>query len=187
VRIRQPKDDLNDNDLLRQSGKGDEDAFLALYQRHQGPVFRFALHMSGRKDVAEEVTQEVFMTLLSEPKLYAAGRGPLQGYLIGIARNKVRRQLAQSRMWASGASVAGESTSLVEGLNKEQELAALQSAILSLPPNYREVIVLCDLENMEYAQIARQLGCAVGTVRSRLHRARAILGARLRKSQGCPV
>jgi RNA polymerase sigma-70 factor (ECF subfamily) len=143
--------------------------------------------MSGRREVAEEVTQEVFMTLLSEPKLYAAGRGPLQGYLIGIARNKVRRQLAQSRMWASGASVAGESISLLEGLNKEQELAALQSAILSLPPNYREVIVLCDLENMDYAQIARQLGCAVGTVRSRLHRARAILGARLRKRQGCPV
>jgi RNA polymerase sigma-70 factor, ECF subfamily len=187
VRIRQPKDELNDNDLLRLSGKGDEDAFLALYHRHQGPVFRFALHMSGRREVAEEVTQEVFMTLLSEPKLYAVGRGPLQGYLIGIARNKVRRQLAQSRMWASDASVPGESTSLFEGLNKEQELAALQSAILSLPPNYREVIVLCDLENMEYAQIARQLGCAVGTVRSRLHRARAILGAKLGKRQGCPV
>jgi RNA polymerase sigma-70 factor (ECF subfamily) len=178
---------LNDDDLLRLSGKGDEDAFLALYHRHQGPVFRFALHMSGRREIAEEVTQDVFMTLLSEPKLYAAGRGPLQGYLIGIARNKVRRQLAQSRMWASNASIAGESASLLEGLNKEQELAALQSAILGLPPNYREVIVLCDLENMDYAQIARQLGCAVGTVRSRLHRARAILGARLRKSHGCPV
>jgi RNA polymerase sigma-70 factor (ECF subfamily) len=178
---------LNDDDLLRLSGKGDEDAFLALYHRHQGPVFRFALHMSGRREIAEEVTQDVFMTLLSEPKLYAAGRGPLQGYLIGIARNKVRRQLAQSRMWTSGESIAGQGASLFEGLNKERELAALQSAIFSLPPNYREVIVLCDLENMDYAQIARQLGCAVGTVRSRLHRARAILGARLRKSQGCPV
>jgi RNA polymerase sigma-70 factor, ECF subfamily len=185
---KQPKDDdLSDSDLLRLSGKGNEDAFLILYRRHQGPVFRFALHMSGRQDVAEEVTQEVFMTLLSEAKSYAAERGPLQGYLIGVARNKVRRQLAQSRMWAPDSDVTGQDPQLFEGLNKEQELAALRSAIISLPPSYREVIVLCDLENMDYAQTARQLGCAVGTVRSRLHRARAILGVKLRKSQGCPV
>jgi RNA polymerase sigma-70 factor (ECF subfamily) len=185
VRKREPKDELSDSDLLRLSAKGNEDAFLALYHRHQGPVFRFALHMSGRREMAEEVTQEVFMTLLSEPKFYAADRGPLQGYLIGVARNKVRRQLAQSRMWTPDADVSGESISLFEGLNKEQELAALRSAIMSLPANYREVVVLCDLENMDYAQTARQLGCAVGTVRSRLHRARAILGVKLRKRQGC--
>ncbi len=187
MRNSQPKDDLSDSDLLRLSGKGDEDAFLALYRRHQGPVFRFALHMSGRREIAEEVTQEVFMMLLSEPKLYAAGRGPLQGYLIGIARNKVRRQLAESRMWAPDSDVAKESIWSPEEPNKEEELAALQSAILALPLNYREVIALCDLENMDYAQTARQLGCPVGTVRSRLHRARAILGAKLRKSQGCSV
>lgn len=178
---------MSDSDLLRLSIKGNEDAFLALYRRHQGPVFRFALHMSGRKEMAEEVTQEVFMKLLSEPNLYAAGRGPLQAYLIGIARNKVRRQMAQRRTCASDPYETGEDNSLLDGLSKEQELAALRSAILSLPPNYREVIVLCDLENLDYASAAEQLGCAIGTVRSRLHRARAILGAKLRKSQGCPA
>lgn len=181
------RDELSDNDLLRLAGKGDENAFLVLYQRHQGPVFRFALHMSGRRETAEEVTQEVFMALLSEPKQYVAGRGSLQGYLIGIARNKVRQHLAQSRMLASDADLAQETVSLFEGLNKEEELAALRNAILRLPPSYREVIVLCDLENLDYAQTAQQLGCAVGTVRSRLHRARAILAAKLRKTQGCSV
>jgi RNA polymerase sigma-70 factor (ECF subfamily) len=58
---------------------------------------------------------------------------------------------------------------------------------LSLPANYREVVVLCDLENMDYAQAAQHLGCAVGTVRSRLHRARTILGAKLRNGERCPV
>lgn len=111
----------------------------------------------------------------------------MQGYLIGIARNKVRQHLAQSRMLASDADLAQETVSLFEGLNKEEELAALRNAILRLPPSYREVIVLCDLENLDYAQTAQQLGCAVGTVRSRLHRARAILAAKLRKTQGCSV
>lgn len=178
---------MSDGELLRLSTKGNEDAFLVLYRRHQGPVFRFALHMSGRRDMAEEVTQEVFMRLISEPKLYLADRGPLQAYLIGVARNKVRRQLAQTRTCAVDSSVPGESDSLLDGLSKEQEIAALRNAILSLPPNYREVVVLCDLENLDYARAAEQLGCAIGTVRSRLHRARAILGAKLRKGQGCPA
>jgi RNA polymerase sigma-70 factor (ECF subfamily) len=187
VKTNQPKDELDDADLLRLSDMGDEDAFLVLYGRHQGSVFRFSFHMSGSRELAEEVTQEVFMSLLSEQKLYAPGRGQLQPYLIGIARNKVRRHLERDRRCPAISSAVEESISLLDGLNKKRQLAALRKAIFSLPPNYREVIVLCDLENKDYEQTARQLGCAVGTVRSRLHRARAILGAKLRKSQGCPV
>lgn len=127
------------------------------------------------------------MTLVSAPKLYSADRGPLQAYLIGIARNKLRRQPDFNRAPMPHSDLPDEGVSPLEGLSKEQEIAALQKAILSLPPNYREVIVLCDLENLDYAQAARQLGCVVGTVRSRLHRARAILGARLRKNQVCPI
>jgi RNA polymerase sigma-70 factor (ECF subfamily) len=187
VRKKQPNDEMSDSDLLRLSSKGNEDAFLALYRRHQGPVFRFALHMSGRKEMAEEVTQDVFMKLLSEPKLYTADRGPLQAYLIGIARNKVRRQLAHGRTLAPDSCLPDEGNSVFEGFSKAQDVAALRNAILSLPPNYREVVVLCDLEDLDYARAAQQLGCAIGTVRSRLHRARAILGAKLRKRQGCPA
>ena len=158
-----------------------------LYRRHQGAVFRFALHMSGRREMAEEVTQEVFMKLIAEPNSYSAERGPLQAYLIGIARNRVRRQFAQTRTLPHDSYVSGESNSLLDGLSKEQEMAALRSAILRLPANYREVVVLCDLENLDYAATAQQLGCAIGTVRSRLHRARVILGIKLRKGQGCAV
>ena len=179
-------DELGDGELLRLSGEGDEQAFMILYRRHQGNVFRFALHMSGRRDTAEEVTQEVFLALLSDPALYVEERGALQGYLIGVARNKVRRALSQSRSVDLLCEEPSE-VSLFEGLCKERDLAALRIAILSLPPNYREVVVLCDLEEMEYAEVARHLGCALGTVRSRLHRARAILGARLRKKEPCPA
>jgi RNA polymerase sigma-70 factor, ECF subfamily len=179
-------DELGDGELLRLSGDGNEQAFMTLYRRHQGNIFRFALHMSGRREVAEEVTQEVFLALLSGPALYVEERGALQGYLIGVTRNKVRRALSQNRSVDSLCQEPSE-MSIFEGLCKERDLAALRIAILGLPPNYREVLILCDLEEMEYAEVARHLGCALGTVRSRLHRARAILGARLRKKETCPA
>lgn len=159
---------------------------MILYHRHQAHIFSFAFHMSGRRETAEEVTQDVFLALLSAPSLYVQERGTLQGYLIGVARNKIRRALAQARPVESPLEPAG-STSLLEELNRTRELAALRSAIVSLPPNYREVVVLCDLEEMDYAEAARHLGCALGTVRSRLHRARAILTAKLRRKEACPA
>jgi len=156
---------------------------MILYRRHQGPVFRFALHMSGKREIAEEVTQDVFLALLAGLRRYAQERGPLQSYLIGMARNHVRRYLGNS-IAAACIQPRGD---LLEDLTAEQESAILRAAILRLPPNYREVVVLCDLEGLEYAEAAAQLGCAIGTVRSRLHRARAILEARLRSRERCPA
>jgi RNA polymerase sigma-70 factor (ECF subfamily) len=189
VRKTRAHEELSDSELLQLSSKGNEDAFLILFRRHEGPVFRFALHMSGSRETAEEVTQEVFLTLLSERKLYAEEQGALQGYLIGVARNKVRRHLTDARVFDSGAAVERSSSGadLLDDLSKGQEIECLRAAVLSLPPNYREVVVLCELEDVTYAQAARQLGCAIGTVRSRLHRARAILGAKLRKGERCSV
>jgi RNA polymerase sigma-70 factor, ECF subfamily len=69
---------------------------------------------------------------------------------------------------------------LMRDLLQAQTVAAVRQAILSLPPQYREVTVLCDLQELSYAEAAQALGCAVGTVRSRLHRARALLLDKLR-------
>lgn len=144
--------------------------------------------MSGQREIAEEVTQDVFLALLSGLRRYTSQRGTLEGYLIGMARNHVRRYLAGAQLASAPADMveAGED-SIVAELGEAQQLAALRAAILKLPPNYREVVVLCDLENFDYAAAAAHLGCAVGTVRSRLHRARAILQAKLRARERCSV
>lgn len=187
-----------DVELLRLSAAGSEQAFLILYRRHRGPVFRFALHMSGNRETAEEVTQEVFLAMLSDAHRYVAERGSLEPYLIGVARNHVRRQLREERPISAGNREPSQRTAsaqpeLLEALSKEEELRALHLAILSLPPNYREVVALCELEGLSYSQVAGQLGCAIGTVRSRLHRARSILERKLRTQdnsrarEGCPV
>jgi RNA polymerase sigma-70 factor (ECF subfamily) len=170
-------------ELLKRAKKGDESAFLDLYRRHQGAVFRFALHMCGQVETAEEIVQEVFLALLSANGFDAAS-GSLQGYLIGAARNMIRSRARHAWRFveAEPATPGGE---LLDALSKEQELHDLRLAILSLPPNYREVVALCDMEGMDYAQAARHLDCPLGTVRSRLHRARAILAAKMRKRVGC--
>ena len=168
------------------TNKRSEAAFLELYQRHQGPVFRYALHMSGRVETAEEIVQEVFLSLLSASNGFVEANGNLQSYLIGTARNMLRNRFRKERRIDENelATSGGE---LFQALSQEQELRELRAAVLSLPPNYREVVVLCDLEGMDYSQAASTLNCPLGTVRSRLHRARAILSAKMRKRIGCPA
>jgi RNA polymerase sigma-70 factor, ECF subfamily len=192
---------LTDDDLLRLTASGDEGAFTTLYQRRHPAVYRFALQMSGSPSLAEEVTQEVFMTLLGDGGAYDRNRGPLAAYLYGIARRQVWRRLAQNR---SQFSISGPeddeartpeyliAPSEVEiNLVRNETMRWLRRAILALPAGYREAVVLCDLHELSYADAAKALGCAVGTVRSRLHRARALLSERMasRKSSssGCLV
>src|SRR5580704_9856263 len=82
-----------DDVLLRQAAKGDEEAFLLIYRRHQAAMYRFALRMTGNAWAAEEIVQDVFMTLMRDPKKYDSSRGALGAFLYGVARNRVMKHL----------------------------------------------------------------------------------------------
>jgi RNA polymerase sigma-70 factor, ECF subfamily len=177
----------DDQELLRQLAKGNEAAFKTLYERYQGPIYRFALHMSGSNALAEETTQEVFLLLIRNPKGYDASKGSLAGYLFGAARNVTRRALADGNsdvaleeqdLERDEFAIASDMDALTELTNGEL-VAALRSAVLALPQPYREAVVLCDLEEMSYQQAAEMLECSIGTVASRLHRARTMLKKKL--------
>jgi RNA polymerase sigma-70 factor (ECF subfamily) len=181
--------DLTDEQLLAQALAGDEDAFTALYRRRQGPVFRFALHMSGSSLIAEEVTQDVFMFLIQRGRDFDPSRAALGAYLFGVARNYVRRALERNYTeTALSSPVDDEAQSLTvnsdpgEGIARQQASTAVWKAVLSLPEHYREVVVLCDLQELSYADAAEAVGCALGTIRSRLHRAHDILSRKLQHS-----
>jgi RNA polymerase sigma-70 factor (ECF subfamily) len=181
-----------DDALLRQMLAGDEDAFVTLYRRRQGGVYRFALQMCGSEPIAEDVTQEVFMVLMREAHRYDTSRGSVAAYLYGIARNHVLRHLHRDRNSVQmvdetdedGAALAAlmvaEDDPLGD-LTRSETIESVRQAVLGLPAHYREVVVLCELHEMSYAEAAEVLGCAVGTIRSRLHRARALLLDRLRE------
>jgi len=187
---------LGDDDLLRLVSLGDQDAFLGLYRRHQGGVYRFALHMSGDAGLAEEVTQEVFLQRIRNPRLYEPERGTLAALLYGIARNLVLHGIERNKRYlpwledamenepreGADASFIGVEDPLAD-LARAETIERVRQAVLALPTAYREVVVLCDLEELDYNQAAQTLGCPVGTVRSRLHRARALLMTKLRALQ----
>jgi RNA polymerase sigma-70 factor (ECF subfamily) len=185
----------SDDDLLRLISKGHEPAFVQFYRKHQRTVYRFALHMSGKTEIAEEVTQEVFMTVIGVAKLYDSKRGSAASYLYGITRNFVLRSLERERPYAAAlddaendrVAVLASDHDLLSELTRNQQVESLRKAVLALPPAYREVVVLCDLNEMDYAQAAEALGCAIGTIRSRLHRARALLMEKMRAAERCAV
>jgi len=175
--------------LLRRALAGQEPAFLALYQRLKTGVFRYAFYMTGFRTAAEEVTQEVFLTLLKEGGNYHEDRGEVGAFVFGIARNVVRRLERRERAFEPlpeddrldnpAASVTGERESLAAQVARNQVTERVQAAIASLPDHYRQPVVLCDLCELSYQEAAARLGCAVGTVRSRLNRAHRLLAQKL--------
>jgi RNA polymerase sigma-70 factor (ECF subfamily) len=178
-----PSPPETDDELLTRLRRGDEEAFVTLYRKRQAAIYRFALHMSGSSTVAEDVTQEVFLALLREECGFDAGRGTLSGYLFGIARKLVLRNLERGRSNVALENDLDDGTlpelavnddPLLE-LTHREGIEALRRAVQALPRRYREVVVLCDLEEVDYADAAVALGCPIGTVRSRLHRARGLL------------
>jgi RNA polymerase sigma-70 factor (ECF subfamily) len=184
-----------DDELLRLMRAGDEEAFVALYRRRQGGIYRFALQMSGSEATAEDVTQEVFMVLMREMHNYNAERGSVAAYLYGVARNQVLRRLERERSFVSIEANDGDASNTstpaklvaesdpLDDLTREEMIEQVRQAVLALPAHYREVVVLCELHELSYAEAAAALSCAVGTIRSRLHRARALLYEKLRDAK----
>lgn len=182
-------DQERDEVLLRRAGKGDEEAFMLLYRRHQAALYRFALRMSGNPWAAEEIVQDVFMTLMRDPKKYDPERGTLGGFLYGITRNRVLKHLERSprevsleERQESGASLDAvlQDIATPATLAEKRELIQMVwAAVLGLPAEFQETVVLCDLEERSYEEAAAMIGCPIGTIRSRLYRGRALLMARL--------
>jgi RNA polymerase sigma-70 factor, ECF subfamily len=178
-----------DEVLLRRAAKGNEESFTLLYRRHQAALYRFAVRMTGNAWAAEEVVQDVFMTLMREPKKYDAGRGPVGAYLFGIARNRVMkflerrpRELSLDEPHGNGAHASNAAINTftpVHWAEQQERSERVRAAVLELPAEFREAVVLCELEELSYEEAAQLSGCPIGTIRSRLHRGRALLMVKL--------
>lgn len=186
-------DNSSDSELLQAMRAGDEEALAALYRRRQPGIYRFALQMCGSQELAEDITQEVFMVLMREAHTFDPARGSLSAFLMGIARHRLLRRLQRERFYVAmseapdngglSSQVLVTTVGPLDEMSRTEAIEAVRRAVLALPERYREVVVLCDLQEMSYGETAEILGCAIGTVRSRLHRARALLIEKLRPAR----
>jgi len=184
-----------DADLVQRMAAGNREAFASLFRRYHRSVYRFSVQMSGSRDVAEDVTQEVFIALAENHERFRPERGSLKAYLYGIARHLVvqrerrtrsRREVDIDALQSDDAHMVATSFDPIDELSRAETMLTLRRAILKLPRHYREVIVLCELNSLPYDEAAQVIGCRVGTIRSRLNRARTLLIERCRQCF-CPT
>jgi RNA polymerase sigma-70 factor (ECF subfamily) len=168
-------EDLRDAALLVAIAAGTEQAFVDLYARRQADVFRFAFAMARSRSVAQDVTQEVFLNVLENAARFDAAKGSARGWLFGCARHVILDRLRLERRWTDDVPELAVEHEGDAQLLAQQRVTRLHAALARLPVEYREVLVFCDLEEWTYAATAAVLDCPIGTVRSRLHRGRALL------------
>jgi RNA polymerase sigma-70 factor (ECF subfamily) len=180
-------DPTEDLALLTEMRGGNAAAFETLFRRHQAPLYRFALLRCGSAETAADIVQEIFMSLLSNTLKFDPARGVLQGFLFGVARNlALKREAAQIRLVSrknNDAEDAGDIEDILidpapqpsQRLLDQEQAETVRRALQRLAPHYRDVVILYEMHDMTYVEIAQICGIDIGTVRSRLSRARAKL------------
>jgi RNA polymerase sigma-70 factor (ECF subfamily) len=177
---------VDDNEFIARARRGDEDAFSRLFARHHRALFRYAAHMCGRAH-ADDIVQETFLAILRQAGRSDVPRGPAGAYLLGIARHLVLKRLGARYETRETDAIddefdeppAHDAPTALDAVTRTETIDAVRDAVDALPPAYREAIVLCELEEVDYTAAAAVMGCPIGTVRSRLYRARALLSTTL--------
>lgn len=180
---------MDDAALLTRASGGDEAAFCQLFARYQRQIYLYAERVSGC-GAGDDIVQETFLAVLRPSGRFDPAKGTVPGYLFGIARHHVIKRLARQGATLAeppdtmAADARAPQDSPLDAIARERTIDVVRHAVRSLPPAYREVVALCDLQEMDYATVAQVIQCPIGTVRSRLHRARALL---LRKLATVPA
>jgi RNA polymerase sigma-70 factor (ECF subfamily) len=183
-----PHDPQAENALLARMKRGEEAAFVALYRRHRDAVYRFALLYCGSAATAADVTQDTFMHFIGHPNQYDPTRGAIGAWLCGVARNLARKQAGRREDATDPAQLHDDSRldeahidrdTPLERVLRSETAEEVRRAVAAIAPHYRDVLILCEISQLSYAEAAQVCGIDIGTVRSRLSRARAQLAQRL--------
>lgn len=160
---------------------GDANALSAMYQRHQAALYRFAVLRTGSADTAADIVQDVFMALMEGKLMFDATRGALLSFLFGVARNFALKRDAAGRRHQplpeddESVLIDEDSATPIERLLGNERAEAVREALAKLAPHYRDVVILYEMHDLSYVEIANVCNIDIGTVRSRLSRARAKL------------
>jgi RNA polymerase sigma-70 factor (ECF subfamily) len=165
---------------------GDMEAFEKIYRRHHRRVYSLCLHMCRNVSQAEDLTQEVFIQLLRKIHTFR-GDSSFSTWLHRLTVNQVlmhfRKPIIKTEHTTEDGTIPNRIANGTENPNRMAliDRIALNEAIVQLPPGYRIVFILHDVEGYQHEQIGEMLGCAVGTSKSQLHKARLKLRSLLRR------
>ena len=178
-------DSVDESTILDRAAAGDGDAFRILFERHHEAVFRFAFHLTNERDAAEDITHDCFLGLVSARRGFDPFRGSVRQFLYGMSRNLVFQYWTARGRSVSLSDEGGEDPPssdmlAIDAIMFREVAETVQAALATLPVLQREVIVLFELEDLSLQEVAATVNSDIGTVKSRLHRARN----RLRRTLG---
>jgi RNA polymerase sigma-70 factor, ECF subfamily len=182
-----------DFNLVERCLNGDESAWETLVRNHTRRVFALCYRFTGKEAEAQDLTQEVFLRVFRSLKTYRSGEGAFATWLARLSRNLLIDNYRRTKQDRSTESIEEQlpmieeraaTSARPEGMLAGREASeVLQAALKRLSPDLREVVILRDLQEMEYREIAEVLKVPEGTVKSRLNRGRAELGRVLRQQR----
>jgi len=155
---------------MLQVRNGEVEMLGVLFDRYQAPLHNFYLKMTRDRTVSEDLVQEVFLRILRYRQTYRPGT-TFRTWMYQIARNTRLDQVRKTRPETPFASEPVAPTSLSDSAQQQQEAAMLQNALMHLPEDKREILILSRFQELKYDEIARLLGCEVGAAKVRVHRA----------------
>ena len=184
------EDSRTDEELVEFVLAGQDEVFARLYERYYARTHRVAYVMTGTREGAENLTQEVFMLAYQKLRQFE-GRSSFSTWFYRLTVNCCLSHRKRERKFFGGRTDDFESLELTRfGQNAEGEILRQQiqrhvhTALLSLKPKLRMVVILKDVEELSYEQIAERMGCSTGTVGTRLNRARKLLARKLEGLKG---
>ena len=147
-----------------------EAEFQSVFNEHKDAVYRFVWRMTSSAAVAEDIAQDVFVSLLRLPHRFDPARGTMRSFLLGVARNLALKRWRDDHRWDELDDERFVAQPVEPTHRDIAEIVGV--AVRSLPPLQREVLILAEYEELSLEEIARAVESEVGTVKSRLHRAR---------------
>jgi RNA polymerase sigma factor (sigma-70 family) len=161
---------VSDEDVMLQVRDGEVHMLGVLFDRYQAPLFNFYSKMTQDRIVSEDLVQEVFLRILRYRETYRPGT-TFRTWMYQIARNTRIDQVRKVRPESPLATEPIAPARAADSAERQQEAQLLQRALMQLPEDKREILVLSRFQELKYAEIARLLGCETGAVKVRVHRA----------------
>jgi RNA polymerase sigma-70 factor (ECF subfamily) len=180
--------ELTDAELVRRCLEGDRGAWETIVHRYHQRLYNLAYRFTGRFDESEDLTQEILLKVFRSLNSYKPQSGALITWMVRVGRNhlidhfrKFKMERAQTVEYEAMNEIPGRYSSPVEALERRELSERIHGALLKVPQDLREAVILRDLEEFTYEEIADVLKLPLGTVKSRINRGRIELTKLLKK------